>query len=110
MPGIFILIKDGFLFALAYQEFLFSYFCQKKMEQQSKDPLHGKKLVDILEELIDYYQGFEELGNQINIRCFTHDPSIGSSLKFLRRTPWARAKVESLYLYVLRQKKKKGLL
>ncbi len=110
MPGIFILIKDGFLFALAYQEFLFSYFCQKKMEQQSKDPLHGKKLVDILEELVDYYQGFEELGNQINIRCFTHDPSIGSSLKFLRRTPWARTKVESLYLYVLRQKKKKGLL
>ncbi|MDV3753683.1 hypothetical protein CMU20_01475 [Elizabethkingia anophelis] len=80
------------------------------MEQQSKDPLHGKKLVDILEELVDYYQGFEELGNQINICCFTHDPSIGSSLKFLRRTPWARAKVESLYLYVLRQKKKKGLL
>lgn len=110
MPGIFILIKDGFLFALAYQEFLFSYFCQKKMEQQSKDSLHGKKLVDILEELVDYYQGFEELGNQINIRCFTHDPSIGSSLKFLRRTPWARTKVESLYLYVLRQKKKKGLL
>lgn len=110
MPGIFILIKNGFLFALAYQEFLFSYFCQKKMEQQSKDPLHGKKLVDILEELVDYYQGFEELGNQINIRCFTHDPSIGSSLKFLRRTPWARTKVESLYLYVLRQKKKKGLL
>ena len=110
MPGIFISIKDGFLFALAYQEFLFSYFCQKKMEQQSKDPLHGKKLVDILEELVDYYQGFEELGNQINIRCFTHDPSIASSLKFLRRTPWARTKVESLYLYVLRQKKKKGLL
>jgi len=110
LPGIFILIKDGFLFALAYQEFLFSYFCQKKMEQQSKDPLHGKKLVDILEELVDYYQGFEELGNQINIRCFTHEPSIGSSLKFLRRTPWARTKVESLYLYVLRQKKKKGLL
>lgn len=79
------------------------------MEQQSKDPLHGKKLVDILEELVDYYKGFEELGNQINIRCFTHDPSIASSLKFLRRTPWARTKVESLYLYVLRQKKKKGL-
>ena len=78
------------------------------MEQQSKDPLHGKKLVDILEELVDYYKGFEELGNQINIRCFTHDPSIASSLKFLRRTPWARTKVESLYLYVLRQKKKKG--
>ncbi len=72
----------------------------------SKDPLHGKKLVDILEELVEYYEGFEELGYQINIRCFTHDPSINSSLKFLRRTPWARDKVESLYLYVLRQKAK----
>ncbi|MEC4114779.1 VF530 family protein [Myroides pelagicus] len=72
----------------------------------SKDPLHGKKLVDILEELVDYYNGFEALGNQISIRCFTHDPSINSSLKFLRKTPWARDKVESLYLYVLRQKAK----
>ena len=68
------------------------------MEQQSKDPLHGKKLVDILEELVDYYQGFEELGNQINIRCFTHDPSIKSSLRFLRKTEWARDKVEYIYL------------
>lgn len=74
--------------------------------QASKDPLHGKKLVDILEELVEYYNGFEGLGNQINIRCFTHDPSINSSLKFLRKTPWAREKVESLYLYVLRQKAK----
>lgn len=72
----------------------------------SKDPLYGKKLVDILQELIDYYNGFEELSKQINIRCFTHDPSINSSLKFLRKTPWAREKVESLYLYVLRQKSK----
>ncbi len=74
--------------------------------QVSKDPLHGNKLVDILEELVEYYNGFKELGNQINIRCFTHDPSINSSLKFLRKTPWARDKVESLYLYVLRQKAK----
>lgn len=74
--------------------------------QNSKDPLHGKKLADILEELIDYYEGFEGLGNQIRIRCFTHDPSINSSLKFLRKTPWAREKVELLYLYVLRQKAK----
>jgi len=74
--------------------------------EQHKDPLHGKKLADILDELVAYYNGFEELGKQIDIRCFTHDPSINSSLKFLRRTPWARAKVESLYLYVLRQKKK----
>ncbi|MDR2221321.1 MAG: VF530 family protein [Flavobacteriaceae bacterium] len=77
--------------------------------QTSKDPLHGKKLVDILEELVDYYNGFEGLGNQINIRCFTHDPNINSSLKFLRKTPWARAKVESLYLFVLRQKAKKNI-
>lgn len=78
------------------------------MEQQSKDPLHGKRLDTILEELIDYYGGFEKLGEQINIRCFTDNPSINSSLKFLRKTDWARAKVESLYLYVLRQKKRDG--
>lgn len=74
--------------------------------EQSKDPLHGKRLDAILEELVDYYQGFEELGKQISIRCFNENPSISSSLKFLRKTPWARTKVENLYLYVLRQKKK----
>lgn len=78
--------------------------------QVSKDPLHGKKLVDVLNELVEYYNGFDELGNQINIRCFTHDPSINSSLKFLRKTPWAREKVESLYIYVLRQKAKQEKL
>lgn len=72
----------------------------------AKDPLEGKRLDHILEELIDYYGGFEGLGEQIDIRCFTHDPSINSSLKFLRKTPWARTKVESLYLYVLRQREK----
>lgn len=76
--------------------------------EQPNNPLHGKKLVDILEELVEYYDGFEGLGNQINIRCFQHEPSIKSSLKFLRRTPWARDKVESLYLYVLRQKAKQA--
>ena len=76
------------------------------MEQKSKDPLHGKRLDTILEELVDYYKGFEALGEQINIKCFTDNPSIKSSLKFLRKTDWARTKVESLYLYVLRQKKK----
>lgn len=68
------------------------------MQQTSNDPLHGKKLADIITELVDYYGGFEDLGKEINIRCFTHDPSINSSLKFLRRTPWAREKVENLYL------------
>jgi len=76
------------------------------MEHQSKDPLHGKRLDHILDELVEYYQGFEKLGEQINIKCFTDNPSINSSLKFLRKTDWARKKVESLYLYVLRQKKK----
>lgn len=74
------------------------------MQHTSNDPLHGKKLANIIEELVDHYDGFEALGEQINIRCFTHDPSVKSSLKFLRRTPWAREKVESLYLYVQQQK------
>ncbi|MCC2591693.1 VF530 family DNA-binding protein [Chryseobacterium sp. MFBS3-17] len=76
------------------------------MKEKSKDPLHGKRLDAILEELLAYYGGFGKLSEQISIRCFTDNPSISSSLKFLRKTPWARAKVESLYLYVLRQKKK----
>jgi len=76
------------------------------MEEKSKDPLHGKRLDAILEELLEYYGGFPQLGEQINIRCFTDNPSVNSSLKFLRKTDWARTKVESLYLYVLRQKKK----
>lgn len=76
------------------------------MQQQSKDPLHGKRLDAILEELVEYYNGFEKLGEQIKIRCFIENPSINSSLKFLRKTDWARAKVESLYLFVLREKKR----
>ena len=67
------------------------------MKQQPNNPLHGVKLVQILEDLVDYY-GWEHLGNKIDIRCFNYDPSIKSSLKFLRRTPWARTKVENLYL------------
>lgn len=67
------------------------------MEEQPNNPLHGVKLKDILEELVDIY-GWGELGMMINIRCFNYEPSINSSLKFLRRTPWARNKVEQLYL------------
>lgn len=74
------------------------------MQHTSNDPLHGKKLANIIEELVEYYGGFEALGEQINICCFTHDPSVKSSLKFLRQTPWARKKVESLYLYIQQQK------
>jgi len=66
----------------------------------SKDPLHGVKLADILERLVDEYE-WEELGRQINIRCFKNEPSVKSCLKFLRRTPWARNKVEQLYLHLL---------
>ena len=64
---------------------------------QPNNPLHGIRLVDILEFLVSHY-GFEELGDRINIKCFTTNPSIKSSLVFLRRTPWAREKVEELYL------------
>ena len=65
---------------------------------QENNPLHGVKLVDILEYLVDVY-GWNNLGEKINIKCFTNDPSIKSCLKFLRRTPWARDKVEELYIY-----------
>jgi uncharacterized protein (DUF2132 family) len=68
---------------------------------QPRNPLHGKTLEAIVTELADFY-GWEGLGERINIRCFTYDPSVGSSLKFLRKTPWAREKVESLYLFMLR--------
>ena len=61
------------------------------------DPLHGITLEKMLTQLVDYL-GWEDLGYRINIRCFNHDPSIASSLKFLRKTPWARYKVEELYL------------
>lgn len=61
------------------------------------NPLHGMTLEKILIALVEDY-GWEGLGNRINIRCFNYDPSIKSSLKFLRKTPWARAKVEKLYL------------
>jgi uncharacterized protein (DUF2132 family) len=70
--------------------------------EQPKNPLHGVTLEAILQQLVAHY-GWAELGQQIDIRCFTHDPSIASSLKFLRRTPWARERVESLYVYMLRR-------
>lgn len=72
------------------------------MNEKPKDPLHGKTLEQILNELVDFY-GWEQLGNMITIRCFMVDPSIKSSLQFLRRTPWARTKVENLYLYMKEQ-------
>jgi uncharacterized protein (DUF2132 family) len=66
-------------------------------DQPSKDPLHGKTLEYIVTYLSDKY-GWEVLGARIPIRCFTYDPSVKSSLTFLRKTPWARKKVEDLYI------------
>ena len=66
-------------------------------QEQPNNPLHGVKLKDILERLVETY-GWEELSKKINIGCFKNNPSIKSSLKFLRRTQWARDKVEALYL------------
>lgn len=64
------------------------------------DPLHGMKLQTILEEMLVFFDGWEGMGKEIPINCFIKDPSIKSSLTFLRRTPWARSKVEQLYLKV----------
>ncbi|MBD8050102.1 VF530 family protein [Limnohabitans radicicola] len=69
---------------------------------QPRNPLHGLTLEAIVCALEAHY-GWRELASRIPIRCFTHDPSVSSSLKFLRKTPWAREKVESLYLYMLRK-------
>ncbi len=71
------------------------------MEMQSNDPLHGVTLEKILKELVDYF-GWEDLGQHIPINCFISNPSIQSSLKFLRKTPWARKKVETLYIRMKR--------
>lgn len=67
---------------------------------QHNDPLHGKTLEAILHHLVDHF-GWEELGKIIHINCFNSNPSIQSSLKFLRKTPWARKKVEQLYISIL---------
>jgi uncharacterized protein (DUF2132 family) len=68
-------------------------------EHSSSDPLHGKTLESILSSLVEHY-GWEEMGRTIDIRCFTSNPDMQSSLKFLRRTPWARKKVEQMYLAI----------
>lgn len=68
----------------------------------NKDPLHGLTLEAIVTALVEYF-GWAELGRRIAIKCFQVDPSVASSLKFLRKTPWARAKVEGLYLFMRRE-------
>ncbi|HTL33780.1 MAG TPA: VF530 family protein [Kofleriaceae bacterium] len=75
------------------------------MNEQPRNPLHGITLERIVTELVEYF-GWPDLGERVDIRCFNENPSVASSLKFLRRTPWAREKVESLYLFMLREKKR----
>jgi uncharacterized protein (DUF2132 family) len=70
------------------------------MIDTNNDPLHGKTLASIMELLVDFY-GFDTLGELINIKCFRENPSVKSSLTFLRKTPWARKKVEELYIKTL---------
>jgi uncharacterized protein (DUF2132 family) len=72
---------------------------------QPRNPLHGLTLEAIVTALADHY-GWDALGQRIPVRCFTHEPSVASSLKFLRKTPWAREKVESLYLFMLREQRR----
>jgi len=74
--------------------------------KQKNNPLHGISLQQIMEYLVQT-KGWEYLGEEVNINCFQKDPSISSSLKFLRKTPWARAKVESLFIYVRRKEAQK---
>jgi len=69
---------------------------------QPRNPLHGLTLEAMVRALEAHY-GWDELGRRIAIRCFTHEPSVNSSLKFLRKTPWAREKVEGLYLFMQRE-------
>lgn len=67
------------------------------MSEQPNNPLHGLTLEHIVERLVEHY-GWEPLARRVNINCFKNDPSVKSSLKFLRKTPWARTEVENLYL------------
>lgn len=74
-------------------------------ELHSNDPLHGKTLETILNTLVEHF-GWEELGRRIKVRCFNSDPSVQSSLKFLRKTPWAKTKVENLYIAVQKRSRR----
>ena len=75
------------------------------MLEQPRNPLHGVTLAQVVTALAAHY-GWPGLGERIALRCFTDDPSVPSSLKFLRKTPWAREKVESLYLFMLREQRR----
>ena len=72
---------------------------------QPRNPLHGVTLEAMVVALSEHF-GWKELGQRITVRCFQSDPSVASSLKFLRKTPWAREKVEGLYLFMLREQRR----
>lgn len=74
---------------------------------QVRNPLHGLTLEAIVTALAEYY-GWDGLADRVPVRCFSHEPSVKSSLKFLRKTPWAREKVEALYLFMLREIRRSG--
>jgi uncharacterized protein (DUF2132 family) len=94
------------VYKITHRNFVFKLKLHS-MENQKNNPLHGVKLADIVEHLVNYY-GWEDLGTRINIKCFNENPSVKSSLTFLRKTPWAREKVEGLYLKSLRDIAKKS--
>jgi uncharacterized protein (DUF2132 family) len=71
-------------------------------ERQANNPLHGITLEQVVTRLVEHF-GWDELGKRIDIRCFNNDPSVKSSLKFLRKTPWARKKVEDLFIGILEE-------
>tara|TARA_R110001583_G_scaffold78271_1_gene212292 strand:+ start:362 stop:598 length:237 start_codon:yes stop_codon:yes gene_type:complete len=75
---------------------------EKKHQEQPNNPLHGVKLAEIVQYLVSEY-GWETLGELVKINCFRSNPTIKSSLKFLRKTPWARTKVENLYLKSIKE-------
>jgi uncharacterized protein (DUF2132 family) len=100
--------------SVAHEKYSLSQACQNLTMQapsspptQAHNPLHGLTLEAIVTALVAHY-GWAGLGERIPVRCFTSDPSIGSSLKFLRKTPWARDKVEGLYLFMLREVRRSG--
>ena len=74
-------------------------------DEHKNNPLHGINLKEIVNSLVEHY-GFEELGRRVDIRCFKNDPTVNSSLKFLRKTPWAREKVEDMYIAMIENSKK----
>jgi hypothetical protein len=101
--------RDTIICDLIRLVFLNKVFSDLMTEHQANNPLHGFTLEKIVNSLVEYY-GWEDLGKRIHIKCFISDPSVKSSLKFLRKTPWARTKVEELFISMQKAQRKKGWL